>query len=175
MEESLFIDELCEKLEPHVRSAFGSLPKEDTVKYYIDRNALEEEISREESDNGVVKLLTDGIIDAFRSADPERLMEARIRIGTELIASSWYEVLRWSAKGDDAAVILRDCLLPENLGEAERPWNVNTGRIGFSQEQVEGILREFGKEEIAHSLELPYGGHISRATSGYELRWAEEK
>ncbi len=179
-------DSLCDKLIPYVRSASDSLPKyepmkfegstpkersyKDTIKLLCDKDTIE----------FLVMLLAINIKHVFSGdafikkapVEPERLNDELIRIRTELIAASLSQTLEFYAEDNEDDVFrLKDCLLPNEIpGDCKDGWRGDIEQTGFSQEQVENLLRDFGREEIAYCLELPWGGYISRATNGYELR-----
>lgn len=189
-------DSLCDKLLPYVRSAYDSLsncdPQNEYVKSIVDpvlyviedRNALEAGLSKEEPDKEMVKFLADALMDLFKEPSDSKeldsrlkaLKEGRIRLNTEIIAASLSQTLEWTLEDNDKDVIqLRDCLLPNEIPEEIKAWwsddgGIGIDRTGLLKEQVESLLRNFGREEIAYCLELPWDGYISRATNGYELR-----
>ncbi len=166
-----FIDNLCAKLEPYVRSALQGMPSMKTVDNapIVDTNELEKAVAEDEPDKDVAKFLVEAIQEVFNPPNQDLLNESRVRLYTEIIAAGWYQTLDFSSKSKET-ISLRDCLLPD-FGEAKRPWNVNIGRLCLSQIQVEDILRKFGKDNINDRFELPLltEGYISREGNNYKL------
>ncbi|PIR94106.1 hypothetical protein COT97_03185 [Candidatus Falkowbacteria bacterium CG10_big_fil_rev_8_21_14_0_10_39_11] len=94
----------------------------------------------------------------------------RIRVSTQLLASSWSEVLRWAAKKSEHCT-LNDSMLPHELGRTEIPWKRNIKRTGLSLEQAEHILKLLGQEVFRTQREilLPWGGSVTMYGSTYVL------
>lgn len=133
-------DGLCDRLRPYITSALDELPAE----------------MRAENN------------DIFSTGAPEALRELEITIATQIVTSSLIDVLYWASKECDS-VTLRDCLLPEDLGEMKEAWEKDLGLTGFSTARVEELLRTFGQEQISDCLEVPVAGYIIKDEQGFAL------
>lgn len=153
-------DTLCDKLEPYVSSALKDVSVKESTDYKVKIEQLGE---------ATRKFLEDNFPAMLDTPDPEYLKIVRIKVATELIATSWSEALRWVYK-EQGEVQLRDYLLPDNLGSGRASWDLNLSLFGLNQAQIEDLLRNFGEKEIPDSIDLPWGGYVQRVVDGYELR-----
>jgi hypothetical protein len=93
--------------------------------------------------------------------------EIRLETSLNIIASSWSEVLRWAYK-DEEKVELSDCLMPKSVPKrARKAWDVNISRLCFSQDNVEDILRDYGRDK--DTIDLPFGARVIRECGKYFL------
>ena len=169
------IDDLCDKLKPYVKSVITeTFPREEPTKYKIDTKELYDLLAEEAADEKIMELLIAGFYVASNPLDPSVSTELRTQVYTQEIAATWSETLRWAYK-EQGKIGLRDCLLPDKLGRAERAWTFTINRMGFSQEQVEDLLKQFGREEITDKLDLSWGGYVKRVGNSYELRMRNKR
>lgn len=167
------IDDLCDKLKPYVKSAITeTFPREELTKYKIDTKKLCDLLAEEAADEKTKLLIAELYVAS--TLDLSVSTELRTRVYTQEIAATWSETLRWAYK-EQGKIGLRDCLLPDKLGRAERAWTFIISRMGFSQEQVEDLLKQFGQEEITDKLGLPWGGYVKRVGNSYELRMRNKR
>lgn len=182
---SKVFDELCKKLEPHVRSAMIDVPMErDEIPEVSDINIDTEELYNfmldeapepdpKEREN-LRKELCEALGPSFNlHIERSDVEEEWLKLCVDILATTWSETLNLTSKGQNT-LRLRDCLLPENLGRAERAWNVNTNRLGLTQEQIENLLRNFAKAELEKGIQLPWGGFVTRDTDGPVLISSKE-
>ncbi len=167
-------DDLCDKLKPYVKSAITeTFPREELTRYEADTKKLCSLLAEEVADEKTKRLLIAGLYVAS-TLDLGVSTELRTKVYTQEIAATWSETLRWAYK-EQGKIGLRDCLLPDKLGRAERAWTFTINRMGFSQEQVEDLLKQFGQEEITDKLGLPWGGYVKRVGNSYELRMRNKR
>lgn len=103
------------------------------------------------------------------SSEWSLIERVRVDFYTQLIASSWSEVLRWTYK-EKGETKLRECLLPEDLGSAHEVWVGNIFRTPAIESKIEGLLKNFGMCEIKDKFDLPYDISIVREADGYKLK-----
>lgn len=159
------LNELCKKLSPLIQKLLITTVTDEDVKKALETQKELHQFLIDSEPDPVLRRALRKHLAKMLPPNKESIIQARRKIATELIVTSWTEVLRWAAKGHEN-VRLRDCLLPENLGRAKRAWVMNTSCLGLTQEQIENLLRDFAKAELEKGIRLPWGGFVTKDADG---------
>lgn len=160
-------DDLCNRLEPYVSEALESLSYKRSEVEVLTKNQ-KKSLFKEAKTTKDKKFIEELSKLSKVIPDENILKNVRLNIATQVIASSWSETLRYVSKSYEK-VKLRDCLLPDNLGKSQHALDTNMKQIGFSQNNIEDLLRNFGQKELNNGLSLPWGGYLVKIQDIFEL------
>lgn len=111
-------------------------------------------------------------IDSAVPYTEEKLREITVERKCQTICSMLSECLRWAYENNNYQTVqLNNSLIPSLEPEDKHYWDCSVKTCGFSNEQIETILKEFGEKEITKDkpLNLIWGGYIKREDNGYIL------
>lgn len=159
------LNELCEKLSPLIKKLLITITTDEDVKEALESQKEFYQFLIDSEPDPILQRALRKHLAIMPPPSKESIIQTRRKIATASIIVSWSEVLRWAAKGHEK-VRLRDCLLPENLGRAKHAWDMDTGRLGLTQEQIENLLRDFAKAELEKGIQLTWGGFVTKDAEG---------